>query len=176
MLFLKSLDVWLFLAINNLPHDQILVAFFALLSGIGTYGFVWLIIGIFLVWWEGKNRKGIYELMIACAISLVSTEYLIKPLIHRVRPEYVLSFSYLIDQTSTFSFPSTHATVAFASSWILSHRHPRWKVLVYLLAFLIAFSRIYLGKHYPSDVVFGAMMGICIGIISEKLFRLLTKK
>lgn len=171
MIFLESLDIWLFLVINNLPHYQILVTFFAFLSGIGTFGLVWMSWGIFLVWWEGKNRKGLYELLIATVISLVAVEFIIKPFVHRVRPEYVLTFSYLVDQTSTFSFPSTHATIAFASCWILSHRHPRWKLALYLLAFLIAFSRIYLGKHYPSDVIFGSGLGICIGIISEKVLK-----
>lgn len=175
MQFFKSIDILLFLTINTLPHNQFAISFFSTLSGIGTYGFVWILVAIFLVWWEGKNRYSLYGLAIAGGLSIAFSEILLKNIIHRSRPELILSFTYLVDSTETFSFPSTHATMAFASSWILSYSHPRWKYALYLLAFLIAFSRIYLGKHFPSDVIAGGILGTVIGVTAEKILQQISK-
>lgn len=171
MEILKFLDVWLFYAINQLPHDTFLVVFFSFLSGIGTFGIIWALLGVILIWWEGKNRHGLYGVILSAGISLVSVEIILKNVIQRLRPEYAFSSPFLINATETYSFPSTHATIAYAASFILSASHPRYKRLFFILAFLIAFSRIYLGKHYPSDVLAGAILGILIGFISEKILK-----
>lgn len=66
------------------------------------------------------------------------------------------------------SFPSSHATGAFAFSYVMSRRHPRTTIPLYLTATTIAFSRVYLGRHYVSDVVAGSILGIVAGWIVMK--------
>lgn len=57
------------------------------------------------------------------------------------------------------SFPSGHAAAAFSTATLLSHRYPRYRLVYYAVASIISFSRIYLGRHYPSDVIVGGAMG-----------------
>uniref|UniRef100_A0A7C3Z0W8 Phosphatase PAP2 family protein n=1 Tax=candidate division WOR-3 bacterium TaxID=2052148 RepID=A0A7C3Z0W8_UNCW3 len=69
------------------------------------------------------------------------------------------------------SFPSGHSSGIFGVSYILSHRYPETTIYVYSLATLVSFSRVYLGRHYPSDVIAGAIIGLFSGYITEKLFK-----
>lgn len=64
---------------------------------------------------------------------------------------------------NSYAFPSGHATIAFAMAYLLAHNEPRRRWIFYLLAILISFSRIYLGKHYPLDVLIGSVLGLVIG-------------
>ena len=57
------------------------------------------------------------------------------------------------------SFPSAHAAAAFSTATLLAHRYPRYRLIYYAVASMISFSRIYLGRHYPSDVIAGGMIG-----------------
>jgi len=66
------------------------------------------------------------------------------------------------------SFPSGHATAAFTSAYVFSSQYPRLTIPLYVLATSIAISRIYLGKHYPSDVIAGAAIGTAAGFVVMK--------
>ncbi len=65
----------------------------------------------------------------------------------------------LVPRGGQFSFVSNHAANAFGLSVILGYFYPNWKWKVTALAFIIAFSRVYVGVHYPADVFFGALFG-----------------
>jgi undecaprenyl-diphosphatase len=75
----------------------------------------------------------------------------------------------------TYSFPSGHATVSFACAAVLAAALPRLRVPLFALAALIAFSRVYVGVHYPSDVVGGAALGILIAIALRRLAAVLRR-
>jgi len=68
------------------------------------------------------------------------------------------------DQTETDSFPSGHATLAFTMATVAGHKYPRLRIPLYTAALMTAFSRVYLGRHYPSDVLAGAAIGTLVGI------------
>lgn len=70
----------------------------------------------------------------------------------------------LVDLPATYSFPSGHATVSFACATVLALAVPRLRVPLYALAALIAFSRVYVGVHYPFDVLAGAALGLLLGV------------
>ncbi len=70
------------------------------------------------------------------------------------------------------SFPSGHASGIFGVSYIISKRYPESKIYIYSLATIVSISRIYLGRHYPSDVVVGSALGILSGFLSEKLIKI----
>lgn len=131
---------------------------------------IWFLIMVGLVVWEEiKDRKELFTLVVALFISMGLVDELLKNLVKRPRPEVLNQIPVMFfGHVSTYSFPSGHATIAFAAAYVLSKSHKKWAKFYYLLAVLIAFSRIYLGYHYPSDVVAGALLGFAIGYISIK--------
>jgi undecaprenyl-diphosphatase len=70
----------------------------------------------------------------------------------------------LLEAPSTYSFPSGHATVSFACATVLALAVPRLRVPLFALAALISFSRVYVGVHYPFDVLAGAALGLLLGV------------
>jgi undecaprenyl-diphosphatase len=80
----------------------------------------------------------------------------------------------LVDLPATYSFPSGHATVSFACATVLAFAVPRLRVPLYALAALIAFSRVYVGVHYPFDVLAGAALGLLLGVGIAIALRMLA--
>ena len=81
----------------------------------------------------------------------------------------------LLDVPSTYSFPSGHATVSFACATVLALAVPRLRVPLFVLAALISFSRVYVGVHYPFDVLAGAVLGVGIAIALRTLAAALRR-
>ena len=81
----------------------------------------------------------------------------------------------LLEAPSTYSFPSGHATVSFACATVLAFAVPRLRVPLFALAALISFSRVYVGVHYPFDVLAGAALGVGIAIALRTLAAALRR-
>ena len=81
------------------------------------------------------------------------------------------SANYLIGLKHSFSMPSNHAVNAFALLTVFSFFYPQKKIIFYYIAFNIAFSRIYVGVHYPSDVLVGSVFGYLIARLVVSLFN-----
>lgn len=115
-------------------------------------------------------------MLLGLIATYLTVEVLIKNIFQRPRP--YIDMPDLIEVgavSNSYSFISGHTTIAFAAAYILSYHHRKGSWIYYILAFLIAFSRIYLGKHYPSDVLTGIFLGSIIGFICiktiERIFR-----
>ncbi|KKS47973.1 hypothetical protein A3J20_00900 [Candidatus Gottesmanbacteria bacterium RIFCSPLOWO2_02_FULL_42_29] len=172
---LKELDKAVFLFVNHLPHNLLTDSFFLFFSSIGFYGFIWFAILIILFLIDGlDNRKEILALLLAVIVEVVIVELTLKNIFIRLRPEsaFPREVLLLIPKSATFSFPSGHAALAFTGAYIMSQARKRWSWLFYVLAFLVAVSRLYLGKHYPSDIIAGSLLGLLIGIIAVKTVSL----
>ena len=157
-------DQYLFLLINHLPHTHITDAVAKFFSLIGTVGVVWLVIGGLLFLKEEKKHHMFFAPIIgAGALSYVVVELMIKPLVARVRPTVEMGAIIVGSRKTDASFPSGHATIAFAMAVVLSSYEPKLRWLFYTLAVCISLSRIFVGAHYPSDVLFGAFLGWSIG-------------
>ena len=141
------------------------------MTAIGYGGVIWVVIAIVLTIRNKKITKKLFTAIIwAEVIYFFFIEYLIKNYFGRLRPQFLLPDAILpYDFSRSFFFPSGHAAIAFALSYILGKVDRKRKAFYYLLAIIISFSRIYLGKHYPSDVVGGGVIGIVIGYLSSKL-------
>ena len=115
----------------------------------------------------------------ALILNTVATVGL-KYAVNRPRPynEYPLLF-HAKEKTGKYSFPSSHTSFAFADATSLSLAYPKWYVIApaYLWACSAAYSRMYLGVHYPTDVLAGAIIGTACAFLSFKMEKwLITKK
>lgn len=141
------------------------------LTRLGDSGFIWIVISIILLFPKKTRRAGILSL-VALLGSLCITNFWLKNFVARVRPyEVVQGLTCLVEKASDWSFPSGHASAAFASAVVIYKSRPkRLGVPCLILAFLIALSRLYVGIHYPSDVLCGMIIGTLIGLIVFWLF------
>jgi undecaprenyl-diphosphatase len=139
--------------------------FFVLWTNGGTFLFIFLII-IFL-WLKGEKRPAIY-----LALGLVVDAILVhtlKTMIHRPRPYEALSIMPLELGDNFGSLPSGHTSRAFLSATILSKFYSKYTIVFFVIAASIGFSRIYIGVHYPLDVIVGAITGSLLGILMVDL-------
>ena len=109
-----------------------------------------------------KQRRIFRRLLLLYTIQSVLI-YGLKFLIRRERPLFILEMASKISrgpgEILDPSFPSAHATFAFMMATLLAHWFPRYRILFYIIAGFIAWTRIYLGLHYPTDVMAGALLG-----------------
>ena len=127
---LLRIDRQLFLLINHLPHNAFLNALGVGLSAIGTAGIIWLILGgILFLREEKKDHLFFAPIFLSAGASWILVEKIIKPWIARSRPALELGTIIVGDGRTDFSFPSGHATIAWALAVVLSHKEPKWKTV-----------------------------------------------
>ena len=141
------------------------------LSYAGKLGLLWIVIALVLS--AVYRRWGVFALtVIAVALSDWSATGL-KALIERPRPPVRYPEpKTLVPVPHDASFPSGHAATSFAAAMMLSFAFPRLAPFLYVLAAAVAFSRVYVGVHYPLDVIAGAALGVLIAMG----LRLLTQQ
>lgn len=149
-------------------------AFFAFITHFGDAGIFWIVIGLILVATK-KNRKEGFQLLMAIALMALVVNVTIKPMVGRIRPFDVYPIDLLVKAPHDYSFPSGHTAVSFAAAYVLGESYPKFKLPVYLLASLIAFSRLVLFVHYPTDVLGGLVIGVMCGYISVHCLKMKVK-
>lgn len=125
-----------------------------------TSGYTILIVGFIitsLYLWNERKKKWIIPLWLSGLISFWLVQ-VIKLLIARERPDVL----FLVDMND-YSFPSGHAAVVFSAIPILDAEFPKLKWFWLVFAILIIISRLYVGVHYPSDIIAGCIIGLTIG-------------
>ena len=125
--------------------------------------YIWLLIAL-PVWFKGYHREAVDYLLLILLVLLFAT--VLKFIIGRPRPEDVRTVYVPVESLyQSYSFPSGHASRGFAAALFLSYRFRRWTVPLYGYAILIGVSRIYVGAHYPSDVLGGAILGSLVALL-----------
>lgn len=144
---------------------SLLTPLFKGLTYVGTGGTLWVALALLLAW---RTRgpllpTGLLAAAVVWGADAVASA--LKVVTHRARPfSSIPNISVLIAHPSSGSFPSAHATTAFAGAVLLGFLRPRWRLIFAALAILIAFSRVYLGVHYPTDVLGGAAIGAVFAV------------
>jgi undecaprenyl-diphosphatase len=170
---LDALDANLFLAINHLPHTRLLNRFFYGLTVAFNGGTAWY---VFLTISALRNRRRFGELVrqvaLPLAIATALVEFPVKAYFRRRRPFITIIQAIVIGKKpGTWSFPSGHSASAFGGAWLFNRQFPHLWGLRYVLATLVAFSRIYLGDHYPGDVASGSLLGVLFAMFFRKLLN-----
>ncbi len=159
----NNADVVLFYFINLNLQNPFFDFLMPLITNIGLYLF-WIGICILLAIFGGeKGRNVALILLIAILIGHFISEGL-KYVFLRPRPFEILTGVHQLVIIGSYSFPSGHATEAFIACIILGKKYGHLLLFI-LLGVLITFSRVYIGVHYPSDVLAGALLGVGISIL-----------
>ncbi|MBA2460525.1 MAG: phosphatase PAP2 family protein [Actinobacteria bacterium] len=153
------------------PLDPILEG----LTYVGSFGIVWLVLAVALSGFSW--RRPWRPVRVAVAILLAEmVSGLLKAELDRDRPPVAdPDPEPLVGLPATNSFPSGHATVSFACATVLALTVPRLRWALFALAGSIAFSRVYVGVHYPLDVLAGAVLGAGVGLAVRSSGRLLRR-
>ena len=141
-------------------HTPILDKIMQLLTHLGDMGIIWIILTIVMLLIP-KTRKSGVIMAAALIVDVILCNVILKNLIARVRPYDVnTAVQVLVAKPKDFSFPSGHTAASFASvtALYLAGEKKLWK-LALVLAILIAFSRMYLYVHYPTDILGGVIFG-----------------
>lgn len=140
------------------------------------FGMVWLLAAITLMLYRERRKAGL-TILAGIFLSFLFNNLLLKNLVGRTRPyEVIEGLQLLTNPARDLSFPSGHAATSFVAAVIIAGMLPkRYGISAVLLAALISFSRLYIGIHYPTDVLFGAASGALIGVVLVKLVSLLDE-
>jgi undecaprenyl-diphosphatase len=133
------------------------------ISAAGGAGLVWLALAAVALVTPG-HRAAAWRVMLAVFLSFALVDGVIKPLVARARPTVAANGRDLPPLPATHAFPSGHATASFSAALTVSRMWPATRALWWALAVLIGYSRIYLGHHYPLDVVGGAILGTLVAL------------
>ena len=135
------------------------------ITALGNAGAIWLLAAVVLIITKKYRRQGIF-LLLGLAASVLVGNVLLKNLVARPRPCWIdTSVPLLIANPTDYSFPSGHTLSSVISAVILAKTDRRFGYAAIPLAALIAFSRLYLYVHFPSDVLAAAVLGIIIGLL-----------
>ena len=182
---LSTIDTDLFLFLNGLHTDWLDKVMIAV-----TQMWVWMPLYLLLIYWTVKQYgKRCWWIFLVVGIVVLCSDQLsahvCKPLFQRLRPCYNPDLQDLIYLPKgmaggRYGFVSSHAANTFAVAAFLTpalRENRKWMgILLYFWAFISSYSRIYLGFHYPGDILCGAILGILIGLILWKVFQLVIVK
>jgi undecaprenyl-diphosphatase len=167
MEFLYSFDLAIFYLFNHTISTGFLDKFFSIITDVNKWYIAYLIL-IGIAFFKGglRGKIAVITLIILIVVTDQTGYRLLKELFERVRPCNALSDVITpIGCAGGFSFPSNHALNNFAAAVFLLKLFPQYKWIFLITATLISISRIYLGVHYPSDVLGGAIIGTAFGYL-----------
>ncbi len=156
-------DLALYKRVRSLAHTPHTVRWVRRYSRLGEHGAVWLVVGAVGVGTDG-DRRGHWMRATAAVGGAYVLSTSIKLAIGRRRP-VIEDLPHLMATPTGLSFPSSHSTSSFAAAQAFGRLLPRTPLLA--AAGAMAFSRLYLGVHYPSDVAAGAALGTVVGTLGR---------
>ena len=165
---IPSLDAAVMAFIQTHFHNTVTDTVFPIITSLGEAGIGWIVLSLVLLCFKKTRRTGGLVLF---------GELTLKNIICRLRPCNVFTnFPMLIARPTSYSFPSGHTSSSFAAALILTLRHKKVGWLAYIPAVLIAFSRIFLFVHYPTDVLAGILLGTLAALLTYFAAKAIQKR
>lgn len=180
--FIQSVDLSILSWIQTHLVSPFCDGFFKFVTHFGDGGIFWILVAVVMLFFKKSRKTGI---MMGAALILGVTfgNGILKNLFQRVRPfdlENALVQVPIIAKPGDWSFPSGHTLASFEAATVLMIRDKRFGIPALILAVLVAFSRLYLYVHFPSDVLSGALLGILFGYLGvwivNKIWEIASKK
>ena len=168
-----ELDGNILLYIQEYLRSDFMTPIWKVITSLGDAGWFWILLTIILLIPKKTRKIGIAS-AVSLVIGVIITNVALKNIVARTRPyEVVEGLTLLVGKAHDYSFPSGHSCASFASAFAIYKTAPKkYGIAALVLASLIAFSRLYVGIHYPTDVI----AGVVIGIVSAILAGLIIKK
>lgn len=172
--FIQNIDIFIIKLFYNFQHSlnsKLLNSIMILFTNLGNHGLIWIAVTLFLLS-SKKYRKIGYLSAISLIINAIIVNVILKNLTHRARPfEEISDIILLIKAPKDFSFPSGHTSASFTMVYIFYKHLKKYFPAVLITSIIIAFSRLYLTVHFPSDVLAGLLIGLFAGFLGEKIFN-----
>ena len=175
---LLQMDGEILLWIQDHLRNPILTPFIRAFTSLGNSGLLWILLIIASLCFH-KTRKAGAAGALALIFSLLLVNVWVKPAVDRIRPyEAIEGLTRLIERQKDPSFPSGHASAAFAAAVAFRIYLPQKQLSLGLLilAAFMAFTRLYVGVHYPTDVLAGILFGILSALLAYGLLRLVERR
>ena len=171
--FDSSILLW----IQDNVRSDFLTPIMKVITHLGDKGILWILVTLALLWYYKTRKLGV-RCMVSMVIGLVITNLILKNWVARIRPyELIQGLECIVKKADDYSFPSGHTTNSLACAWVIFRRAPKkWGVPALILAILISLSRLYVGIHYPTDVLGGVVIGIGSACLSLALVPKLEKR
>ena len=165
---LVEIDKKLMVFLNKTISNSIFDILMPIITNQNFLAIIGVILIIYLGYFgEKKGRITLLVLLFAAGMSDAICAQIIKPWVGRIRPshEFIEYINLLVSKGGKWSFPSNHAANSFAFATVLSYFYDKNKIILFSIASVIAFSRVYVGVHYPMDIFFGGLIGYSISWI-----------
>jgi undecaprenyl-diphosphatase len=168
---INNIDINILYFIRESFSNPVMDKLMVIITNLGDKGFIWIVIGVILLA-QRKYRKIGFILLIALLINAIMGEVIIKNIVQRPRAFITYpDINIIIKPPSSYSFPSGHTASSFAAAVVIGYYIKNWRAMAYTFASLIAFSRLYLFVHYPSDILAGILLGVICALLTIKLLN-----
>ena len=177
--FIQNIDILVVEKIYRFQHNlnsELFNRIMIFFTNLGDHGTVWIAIALILLLNKKYRKTGILA-FVSLAICSLAVNIILKPLIQRPRPfTEIADIIMLIKTPKDYSFPSGHTAASFVMVYIFFKHIKKYFIPVFITGILIAFSRMYLSVHYPSDILAGLIIGTFSGLAGEKAVNRFTQK
>ena len=158
----KALDIKIFFLINQTLSNPVFDSIMPLITNKNNWILIIIILFFYLAIMNGRRGQIAFVILIVVVGFTDSfSTFILKPYFGRIRPSHDISeyINLLVGKGGKWSMPSNHAANISAIAVVLSYFYDKMKIPLYSLAVIIAFSRVYVGVHYPADVLLGGLIG-----------------